>query len=148
MDKKLPLTINELKIWYNKFNTLFFFGGLPMVNHIHFLEDSSLQHAAGYTFINNRNNYMSPKVGTYPEDIYYAISFNPESDFSVKTLLSCLCHEMIHIWQWEEIDFAKYSGNYGWMNGHNKTFIGKMRNINLLAKDYDIDIEVGLTYKD
>ena len=143
------VTIENCYLMYNKLNSLFFFGKLPMGNHIKIIFDNSLKNSIGCTHINNRNGYVSPLTNEYPDDIYYVISLNIDDITDMECAMEVICHEMIHIWQWEEVDFSKYSGDYSWMNGHNKSFIAKMNTINLMAKmDYGLNLKVKLVRTD
>lgn len=151
MDSPIALTndvtVENCYLMYNKLNTLFFFGKLPMGNHIKILFDCNKEEAMGSTHINNRNGYISPLTNKYPDEVYYVISLNPNNVKDMDCAMEVICHEMIHIWQWEEIDFSKYTDDYSWMNGHNKSFIAKMNAINMKAKeDYGLNLKVGVVY--
>ena len=128
---------------------MFFFGKLPGCEHIKFILEDMGEDSMGCTYINDRNGYTSPISHAYPKNFYYVIKLNNKCITNTEQLFEVICHEMIHIWQWEEIDFSKYSGDYSWINGHNKTFIAKMNAINLKAKtDYDLKLNVKLVYSE
>lgn len=140
----MEITEDFLVDWYRKFNRMFFFSKLPMPNRIKFIisEDENAEYL-GYSKINSRKGYKEAKE--FSDDIFYCICMVAPLLKTEKDVLSVLCHEMIHIWQWEEIDFEKYSSDYSWLNSHNGSFVSKMNNINFVAKeDYGIDIEIKL----
>lgn len=133
------MTKSELEKYYLKFNDLFFFGKLPDINHIFIsIEYNKDGDYLGYSEIDRAKSDIKKK------DIYYNICINGGYDISDKKVKNVLCHEMIHIWQWNDIDFEKYDSDYSWKNGHNSAFISKMNSINYLAKEEGLDIKVEL----
>lgn len=133
------MTKGDLEKYYSKFNKMFFFDKLPNLSHVFIeIEDKSDSEYLGYSKINRDLSDIKKK------DIYYDICINIGYGTSDKELLSILCHEMIHIWQWNDIDFEKYDSDYSWINGHNSAFISKMNSINYFAKEEGLDIKVEL----
>lgn len=129
----------ELEKYYLQFNRLFFFDKLPDLSHISIsIENKNDSDYLGYSEIDREKSDIKR------EDIYYNICINEGHDISDKEIRSVLCHEMIHIWQWNDIDFEKYDSDYSWKNGHNSAFISKMNSINYLAKEEGMDIKIEL----
>lgn len=131
------MKINDIKKHYIKFNVLFFNNTLVPVSKVKFVSNNE----------NSSAGYMYQCKGTVYEGIYdFAIAFNKELIHKDSDVQSILLHEMIHIWQYNSIDFDKYDSDYSWESGHDRVFVSKMNSINMLCELYDYDIKVSLTY--
>lgn len=135
----MEFTVQSMIDRYNQYNKSFFFGELPSLDRIEFIvENKDDADYGGYTKIDRDKSDFKSK------DIYYIICVNAPSIYDEKDLNSVMCHEMIHIWQFNDIDFKKYDSDYRWIVGHNSAFISKMKSINYLARELGLDVKVTL----
>jgi metal-sulfur cluster biosynthetic enzyme len=150
-------TVDYIKKNYNKFNTLFFNGTLPNSRYIKIIFKES-KNCLAYMMLNSATQRKLKNIDgkervvverVYDEqnnlvkiysDAKYVICIAEEREVEEPELLSTLIHEMIHIWQFERINFDEYDGNYSWENQHDKVFNIKMNNINILIKEYELNI--------
>lgn len=133
------MTKESIEKYYSEFNNLFFFNKLPDLSHITISIDNKPEgDFLGYSEIDMKRSDIDKG------DIYYNICMNEGHEMTPIEERSVLCHEMIHIWQWNDINFEKYDSDYSWKNGHNSSFISKMNSINYLSKEYGIDLKIEL----
>lgn len=136
----MKYSISCIKRKYNKFNTLFFSNTLPNPNNIKIRYTKQGDISAGCTGKN--------KEGLYKDSFMYFIEMNEELDMNESQFDSVLCHEMIHIWQFERINKEKYTTDFRWSISHDKVFRTMANTINLLAKEYEIDMFIDVIYNE
>ena len=131
---------STLRLAYSRYNTIFFHGKLPIVSNIliEVIEDQNPDELGydGCTYMHKRRGKVVKDSSLCVDgDYWYVIKIiNYKQEKSDKELIDILVHEMIHIWQMDVLDFDKFTEPMTWSMSHNKTFITKMNNINILSK--------------
>lgn len=135
-------SVSTLRLAYSRYNTIYFHGKLPLVSNIliEVIEDQDPEELGydGCTYMNKRRGKTVKDASLAIDGDYWyvikIINFNKEK--SEDELLDILAHEMIHIWQMDVLDFYKFTEPMTWRMSHNKTFVAKMNQINLMSKSY------------